>query len=95
VRIKDRKLEYFRLYLEFTRDHVKRRSGGDLPARTRRHHMARHAARLGESLAIVRVGSERGRHEHRQQQAKSKQLQSILLHVGGPLHLMTPPSDRG
>jgi hypothetical protein len=44
--------------------------------------MARHAARLGEPLAILCVGSERGCHEHRQQQAKSKQLQSILLHVG-------------
>jgi hypothetical protein len=44
--------------------------------------MARHAARLGEPLAILCVGSERGCHEHWQQQAKSKQLQSILLRVG-------------
>jgi hypothetical protein len=57
VRIKNRKRECLRLYFEFARDHVERRGGGDLPARTRRHHMARHAARLGEPLAVVRVGS--------------------------------------
>jgi hypothetical protein len=40
VRIKYRKRECLRLYLEFARDH-----------------MARHAARLREALAVVRVGS--------------------------------------
>ena len=95
VRIKNRKCERFRLYLVFTRDHVERRGVGNLPAWTRCHHMARHAARLGEALAVIGVGSQRGRHEHREQQAQAKQLQTILLSVDLVLTPYDCASDRG
>ena len=55
--------------------------------------MAGHAARLGEALAVIGVGSERRRNENRKQQEQAKQLQSTLLRWAD-LYLMTALPDR-
>ena len=74
VRIKQRERKRFRIKGEFTGDDLKWWGIGDLPALFWFNGMARHAARLRQTLAVIRVSGERRwrKQDRGKQQAKSK-----------------------
>jgi hypothetical protein len=86
VRIEQRERKHFRIEAEFPGDHLKWWGIGDLPALVWFNGMARHAAGLRQTLAVIHVSGERGwrKQDCGKQQAKSKRSHHSCARILSP-----------